>query len=123
MSEKLKTKLEIIEETIAFYTEDISRRSVDEFGNCQYVSENGNVCAFSRCCIDPASLKPYEGYVSNRILSKLGFDCLKPEYRIEDVWFWNRLQNFHDSSKNWNENGLTEKGLECAHDLKIYLNS
>ena len=50
-----RPKLEILEETIAYYSEDPNRRSISEDGDgCYYLHpENGNRCAVGRCLTRP----------------------------------------------------------------------
>ena len=112
----MKTKLEIINETVAYYSEDVSRRSLD-VNHCLYLNDKGNTCAFSRCCIDPSSLSPHEGEPAHQVLSAIGYDCLKPAYRIEDPAFWTQIQCLHDYHENCSENGLTESGKEFVKNL------
>ena len=121
MSE-IKTKLEVIRETVDYYSKDVTRRSMNG-SDCMYVSSDGKNCAFSRCCADPSSLKSYEGYGASQVIDKFGFECLKPEYMIEDKSFWNELQALHDIKSNWNETGLTDEGRKYVAELENkYLN-
>lgn len=115
----MKTKLEVIEETYKYYSEDPSRRSLSETGECLYIGD-GKRCAFSRCCNeeDEKDLQQYEGMGADEPLNGLGYDILKPEYRHEDEIFWCDLQRFHDDDKNWNKKGLTSIGIRKYDNLK-----
>lgn len=126
------TKLEIIEETVKYYSEDTSRRSTEE-KNCVYLSKNGNKCAFSRCCTEEGVelLHKNEGRsvgvldcTSPLYLGKEIDDVLKPEYKGHSIDFWRNLQDLHDSENYWDSNGLTKEGLERLKYIKQnYINS
>ena len=51
----MKTKTEIINETIQYYSEDTSRRSKND-GDCSYFKKN-KMCAVGRCLIDPMKIE------------------------------------------------------------------
>lgn len=118
---KIKTKIEIIEETAAFYNS--SNRGIDKTGGgsqCVYKDPStGNMCAVGRCL---------ETLPENNNLSviylfradvgrKASYSMLKPEYRIEDIHFWQELQKFHDTEKYWDDKGLTKDGLYRKNEL------
>lgn len=105
------TKTEIIQETADFYSADTSRRSVKKYGNvCYYLHpKTGNNCAVGRCLIDPKIIA--ESGLNNHAVCDLDLeDMLKPQYLGHSKKFWSDLQLFHDSSRNWDKNGLTELG-------------
>jgi hypothetical protein len=117
---KQKTKLEILEETVAYYSENTTRRSVfindagDEF--CRYVHE-GKYCAVGRCFTDEVKADPdaffVEGVSAHRLIVDVGERTLfKPEYRGHNIAFWERLQSLHDGDVFWDENGLTALGRD-----------
>lgn len=108
------TKLEIIDETVKFYTEDPSRRAVENF-SCEYLTADGRMCAVGRCAENPEDI-PY---------GSLGFDDnvwatieFKPQYQGHDERFWSDLQTFHDTSSFWESDGLSEDGKEHVEFLK-----
>ena len=122
MSEiKLKTKVEIIEETAAFY--NLNNRAVKHssgYGtSCVYLdAETGNKCAVGRCLNPDADVSEYNSGVGAKALFEaLGFDILKEEYRIVDSKFWMALQSFHDNRSHWDENGLTQEGIKYKNEL------
>ena len=116
------TKVDIIKETFAFYSEDVKRRSLstDEGGNiCVYNGHNGTHCAVGRCML--------EGYKSQgadmryntltgiySLVNKLklgGIDqLLEGNYRGHNIDFWADLQALHDTNSNWDEDGATDRG-------------
>lgn len=119
----MKTKLEIIDETVKYYSEDISRRAVLDMG-CYYWMQ-GKMCAVGRCLIDPEAIQKLieeKGYGDTDVGTLSGVtdfqSSLKEEYRGHDLNFWKSLQIFHDENSNWCESGLTESGLIELDSLK-----
>jgi hypothetical protein len=114
----MKTKLEIIDETVKYYSTDTSRRGIQKTkigtNSCTYLTEDGKMCAVGRCMIKPTI--DLEGAADDVLADS--FHLLKPEYRIEDLNFWIDLQRLHDDCYFWNENGLTKEGLNQVKRLK-----
>lgn len=108
---KRKTKLEIINETVEYYSADPSRRGTNG-STCEYLTLFGQMCAVGRCMINP---KGKEGGVTEL---GTGFQLmLKKEYRGHSIDFWQDLQGFHDSSWYWDEKGLTRRGNAALQSL------
>lgn len=126
---------EILDETIEWYSVP-GRRSVDVMGDCMYLNEDGNMCAFGRCAIDPKILKERSaagimmptdtdfGLVGNgiriqnedKIIQEVYIDTvLKEQYRGHHGAFWKRLQQLHDFVSYWRDGGLTETGQEFVN--------
>lgn len=113
----MKTKLEIINETAAYYSEDPSRRAISN-GNCVYFDpDTGNMCAVGRCLNKPSDFKNNKGRSCSLINSE-GYGIFKEDYKIMDSIFWHSLQNFHDSKRNWDEKGLTPFGKQHLEFLR-----
>lgn len=117
----MKTKIDIINETVAFYSEDVTRRSGDSF-NCSYRNKNGNKCAVGRCLTEKSLDFIFEEELNGEamldILGKREVE-FKPEYsHIKDVGFWQDLQNLHDRSSYWDKDGLTDIGELYVLDIK-----
>jgi hypothetical protein len=117
-----KTPVQIIEETAAYYSEDVSRRStsINEAGNdvCLYNHPNGNKCAFSRCCEDDVDFSLLEGEGAGTVLESCSINILKSEYsKVIAPLFWKELQAFHDSPYKWDSEGLTKRGVEIKENL------
>jgi len=109
----IKTKKEIIDETVAYYCEDVSRRALRS-GNCCYITDDGRMCAVGRC-LTQEGLEQYNnctfGY-NNEMLP-----YLKEEYQIDDDYFWEDLQYLHDKKWYWDDIGLTKQGEEYVELL------
>ncbi len=137
----MKTKLEIIEEVASSYTS--LTRAVDpkQYGTCRYLTEDGKKCAVGRALTDEAqehlatchSPNPYADELAFNMLSlddqhevvQNGIELfdnsldpfLKEEYKGHDPKFWANLQNLHDNSHFWDENGLNDAGNKAKQML------
>lgn len=112
-----KTKLEIIDETVAFYSKDpINRRSVNEDHRCMYKGPDGKRCAFSRCCDE----NKIDGLVEGKAAPKNPDDFLKEEYHGHSPYFWKLIQTLHDDSYNWTATGLSEYGIQKLLEIGDY---
>jgi hypothetical protein len=122
-----KTKLEIIDETVAFYGEDPTRRSITPKRGCRYLNETtGNMCAVGRCLTKGGLdfVHGYEGYgimfFPDKKSSNDINDLFKNEYKGHSIEFWDNLQTLHDRDGYWNVGkGLTKLGKEYVNSLKI----
>lgn len=106
------------QESLAVFHADPSKRATSDKG-CLYLTEDGRKCAVG-ILIDPAS---YQKRLENNdavFALDSGFRFLRPEYHKVDVGFWVELQNIHDLSSRWTEDGLSASGWEgvkfmCGH--------
>lgn len=114
------TRLEIIKDTVEFYSEDPKgRRSIDENDNCVYTDQHGCHCAVGRY------LKTEYQYFEWEHNKKSAADDLYPHFYKDDIpqdirkdyRFWQDLQVFHDDNLNFDEDGLSEIGKEEAEQL------
>jgi len=119
MESKLKTKLEIIAEVEAHFVANPRNRALDKNKSCVYFDvDTQNKCAVGIFLKNPEWIeKKFSGLSAVEVFEK-SFTCLKPEYQIEDVEFWRDLQRFHDYSKLWDSDGLTERGVKFLNYLK-----
>ena len=112
---------EVLEDTINYYSVDpVNRRS--SFNNKTFYYKNGNSCAVGRYIIDVKNfIKINEIYNTDPVKSlfeSFGFDILKNEVSdLVDIKFWNLIQSLHDTSDYWNDNGLSELGLEKKENI------
>ena len=110
--------LNLLQETVDYYSEDVTRRGVTTDGRCLYLSPLGGMCAVGRCISDPKgfeeiTMKIGLGSISNINLHKdIDFESLLQEkYRGFGIEMWKKLQAFHDNDAHWDENGITDSGL------------
>lgn len=119
----MKTKLEILEETVAYIKEKgrAVRKNDDGSMSCLYYTPTV-CCAFGRCMKDEYKNEEFaEGHVdhtANNILSFEGFDILKDEYQVESIDFWRDIQVLHDDEDNWDNGQLTEEGKYWYNTIK-----
>lgn len=107
----MKTKQQIVDETVTYYSEDpMDRRGLIN-GSCAYITPNGEMCTVGRCLINPETLAGNLTVLQLLSGSADGLDHLmKPEYRGHAPEFWRHLQIFHDVDDNWDSEGLTMRG-------------
>lgn len=119
--EKL-TKLEIINETISFYTGDTKRRSLNDKGYCVYNGPNGTHCAVGRCLLpkykEMGDLLPMNDDSITELFKEHNFDSiddmLEEKYRGHHYSFWAQLQALHDGKEYWDASGFTTEGEKQA---------
>jgi hypothetical protein len=118
------TKLEILNETIAFYNGDVNRRSKIA-DNCVYNGYNGEHCAVGRCMLPEFKEQGVElkgnigqGLKSLAIINDLAFDkMLEEQYRGHEVDFWVELQHLHDNEIFWDNAGLNVVGENFTNEI------
>lgn len=115
----MKTKLEILEETVAFYSEDTSRRAIMD-GTCRYLTDDGKRCAYGRCLIPEKYTPKWENKSCYAIHND---ENLQEEYRGHSISFWEHIQSLHDNLNYWNNEGLTKSGVYRVHEIKEYITS
>jgi hypothetical protein len=108
----MKTKIEIIKETVDFYSADTSRRALNCMGGCEYINDEGERCAVGRYMIDP-NLWLSRGTIGDvaRMLpsndGRLPTGIVIPECDGHSISFWLDVQSLHDYDGNWNKDGLS----------------
>lgn len=115
------SKREILNEMIAYYSEDTSRRSNGVQGGCVYNNSVGDHCAVGRC-FKPEYKDQGTDLIGNEETSVEDLveihelnsidDLLDPVYQGHELQFWKDLQILHDFDRYWDENGLSELGIE-----------
>lgn len=123
------TKLEIIEETVKFYSKDIRRRSLDTDGVCVYNGIHNTHCAVGRALLPKykKEISGNRGYGVKRLPKQNGEksldDMLSEKYRGHEEEFWRDLQALHDTDHYWKSGGLTEYGENWVGELKERYNT
>lgn len=118
------TKLEILNETIAFYNGDVNRRSKTNRGQCVYNGENGTHCAVGRCMLPKfkeqgselnGNIGTFRGLAN---FNNLTFDeILEEKYRGHEYHFWTELQELHDRDELWDNAGLNAEGEQLTNKI------
>jgi len=110
--------LDLLDETVKFYSEDPSRRAVGRNENsqtiCRYRTEDGRKCAVGRC-LETYDPKIESWSVDRKYSTEPSEFIVKEEYFFEkyrgfDRSFWTELQLFHDGISYWDKKGLNENG-------------
>lgn len=117
------SKLEILEETVKYYSEDTNRRALDIDSSCLYNTEDGRYCAVGRCFNEEyksTAEKLYSGKLVEHI-PNLEYK-LEPQYKGHEIEFWTKLQRLHDDDDNWDENGLSTDGEAKVNHIKEIFN-
>lgn len=121
-----KTKLQIIEETVSYYSQNTARIARNSNEYCVYRNEQGFKCAVGRCMIAPSidmkggvrhGITKYNHRKKRNIHLELE-KLLRPSYRGNELDFWADLQNLHDRKIYWDHNGLTFSGEIFSEHLK-----
>jgi len=113
----------LLDETVAYYSEDTSRRASSLRGECQYITDDGRMCAVGRCLQNPNEVDLASGsFMSTGYISEsIVFDAcvFKEGYEGFDKYFWRRLQSIHDSMISWKKKkGMKRAGLKLVDALK-----
>jgi hypothetical protein len=121
------TKIEIISETVEFYSADTSRRSfVFNYGStsCMYNSGDGRHCAVGRCMTEELKSQGVDLKNNNTALEEVienyseVDELLEQKYHGHPLKFWIDLQNFHDQNDNWDKKGVSIHGKMSLNRLK-----
>lgn len=104
------TDLELVKETVDYYTEEPTRRSLDSKNHCMYKTPDGKMCAVGRL-LDEEKMKKLrieysdlnrEGSIDGYLTGWLNFhsitinDLLKDEYKGVSRQCLIDIQDFHD---------------------------
>lgn len=130
MSEKLKKRqLEILEDTVKYYSENVLRRCVED-GACRYSPESLNIQDISEGCaigrLLPRDLCNKLDELDSDLSVRYFFHKSDryPNLEIpQDILvlgkdFLIALQTLHDMDCYWDENGLSERGESFVGEIQ-----
>jgi hypothetical protein len=122
-----KTKLEIINETVEYYSQDPENRRAKYDGHCVYQTSDHKMCAFGRVMQNP------EKYINRISLSIIDIiknfnsrsfiinpPIVKEEYAGHNRAFWGIIQNLHDNNWYWDKDKLSAIGEEEVKRIKSF---
>lgn len=110
-------RLEFLNDTVNYYSEDVTRRAVDCYEICVYFDETTkNKCAIGRF-IDENILKSKIQLFGSVARNEI-FELLPKNIQELEKRFLMEMQFLHDNSDNWNENGLSEQGKHQVEVIK-----
>jgi hypothetical protein len=125
-----KSKLEIVKETIEYYSADPKGRRAFVNGLCWYLTNDGRKCAVGRYIKEEKNsefmsgdvynichVSPFNTEESNSTALDL---LLVDDVHGHSVAFWKSIQIFHDKKEYWTETGLSEEGQKEANKLIEY---
>ena len=131
------TELELLEDTIKYYSENPERRCVN-VKSCYYSPITANKESISEGCaigrhldkdfalqIDKLDSND-KFYGDSGIIKVLSFMLKEEENKSKfPDWmlkmspdFLSEIQGLHDVNSNWDKNGLTQEGLEYVNEIK-----
>lgn len=113
-------RLEFLEDTVKYYSEDVSRRALTKEGSCKYKTEDGKKCAIGRFIIEN-KYNPNMDINSNMSAITLISEyegCLPIEIIKLGGTFLCSIQTLHDNKDFWDGVGLTPKGIEYISIIK-----
>ena len=111
-----------LEDTVNYYSEDVSRRATNKAGKCVYLNSEGNNCAIGRY-IEPNNQEAlmFGGSVY-RLLIKHP-TCLPKEIIDLGENFLTLVQNLHDSSSVWlGDEAEGKRNIRMEYILNNYCN-
>ncbi len=118
------TKLEIVTETVDFYSADPKRRSYNIADGCTFNGKDGTHCAVGRCLLPEYHEQGFYLEGNTQTFSKFAeshgkeFDeMLQEQYRGHEMAFWKSLQVLHDDYSNWDKSGITFNGEVAVNNI------
>lgn len=125
-------QLQILDETVAYYSKDTNRRCTSPkgtvTGGCFYAPESVNKVGISDGCAVGRLLTPefrifidskiepgFNSYIDNENI----FSLLPNDIKELGGSYLRALQGLHDSPLHWLENGISTNGLEYVEKMKI----
>lgn len=124
----MNTAIEIIEDTVEWYSQDVDRRSIID-SKCSYDNSNGNKCAVGRFLSEYGLSYVKKNLLNNVSIGNIFYlwdnadtfknQILVPEVSwMSDLGFWAALQELHDEDCYWTSNGLSAEGKAQVVMLK-----
>lgn len=112
-------RLEFLEDTIKFYSEDVKRRAaIDVYegrSQCFYRTEDGRKCAIGRWIPDDKYNNLMEG---EAVCGKNVMSFLPKKISDLESAFLMAVQALHDISSYWTEEGLSDAGINKVGEIK-----
>lgn len=121
---KKLTKIQIIEETVKFYSNN--KRAITSNERCAYLTESGLRCAHSRCIkkkVLTKLVKEKNNNSASSIINDYSDSCHLKKYQGHNENFWDDIQTLHDTNMYWktlndDKNELTIHGVKFVESLK-----
>lgn len=118
---RVRAMSHVLDHVVDTYGKDRDRRAV-QYDQCVYQTKDGRRCALGmwiladRIHVADVALGSVGSLVSAAHRAGLTLDeILHPSVRGLPIPFWRKIQNLHDESANWSdEGGLTRRGEDAA---------
>tara|TARA_R110000751_G_C13565254_1_gene457960 strand:- start:275 stop:667 length:393 start_codon:yes stop_codon:yes gene_type:complete len=118
-----QTRQELLENTIAFYSEDVTRRAFDEgAGVCMYHTADGRNCAIGRELKNPSTFGVATDSVDEGVGSLALMIELPKRLSSMGAYFLTDIQMLHDKDSYWDVDGLTDRGKGKVNSICIKYN-
>lgn len=102
-------RLDLLNETVSYYSEDINKRAIKDNFCYYYQADTGHKCAIGRHI-------NYQDYLNNKLdegftVKEYYIFALLPEHirRLNEDFLY-EVQRLHDGEDYWDVNGLSDKG-------------
>lgn len=118
------TKLEFLQDTVKYYSENTNRRCVNNvIVGCYYSPENAGKIGISDGCAIGRHLKDslkekLDDTEESEVNTTVIFNKLPKKLKELGKDFLTDIQNLHDLQKYWNSEGLSKVGEEYYKDIK-----
>lgn len=116
-------RLDFLEDTVKYYSEDVSRRAVvNTVGikecRCLYRTKDGKKCAIGRFIPDEKYFSGMEGMCLSNYNLYENIDKEIRNLNNHDGSFLKAIQTLHDIENFWSAKGLTKEGKEKVISIK-----
>lgn len=113
-------RLGFLEDTVRYYSENVSRRALDKNGQCKYKTEDGRKCAIGRYIINDEMCEALDCSTANTVHSIFKYNSNFLPKNIIDLgsMFLSEIQKLHDVNFHWNLKGLTKSGKEKVKEIE-----
>lgn len=97
-----------------------SNRAAEITNGCQYQTEDGRGCAIGFKIEDKELCKKLDTVADiTSVSNKIVFDLLPLSLQEYGQLFLSHLQDLHDTSQYWNQDGLSERGKVFYNKIKL----
>lgn len=117
MTKLQKAQLAFLEETVAYYSEDPTRRAtLNSYGACAYITKDGRKCAIGRHITNFYKIENGDSIHSADIMRRL-------PRRIQNLGnlLLTSVQALHDLKDNWTDIGLSLAGETAVKSIKNFI--
>lgn len=108
---------QFLEDFVATYVADPSKRAITESGFCQYLMDDGRKCAIGRHILPGAYNKTCENQSAYGLVTNN--PSMFPDWMSKlNKSFINSIQSLHDGTLFWDDNGLNPRGVDLLNRLR-----